>query len=129
MRPQIQLPGGLPTCIRRIAKRRRRREPQKARSRWALRGGTLLAQAVSPRVCGPGRQKENNNDLKHIESTVDTLAQTAHGAVADAHELSTKTLNEAGGVVAEGKAAANSIAKTVGERIDEAVQNGGEGRP
>ena len=36
----------------------------KARSRWALRGGTLLAQAVSPRAGGPGRQKENNNDYQ-----------------------------------------------------------------
>jgi hypothetical protein len=72
-------------------------------------------------------RKKRTMTIKHIELTVDALAKTANAAVADAHELGTKTLNEAGGVVAEGKAAANSIAKTFSERIDEAVQRAGHG--
>jgi uncharacterized protein YoxC len=63
--------------------------------------------------------------IKKIESTVDALAKTANAAVADAHDKGTKAVHEAAAVVAEAEGKVQTVAKTVGERMNEAVEQAG----
>jgi hypothetical protein len=63
--------------------------------------------------------------IKDIESKVDVLAKTADAAVADAHAKGTKAAHAAAEVVVKAEGTVKSVAKTVGERMDEAVEKAG----